>query len=154
MDLYYKVSKSSLLGKQFNSVMDKLDAFNKKAKIICDKYDILQMYHINWDFCGVYTCHFKETPNRTEWKKVDDGYMPKKRCKNKELLNDFKQLKELSVSWDEINSLFGIDDIFFHVGFKIFEDCIVFIVDTEHDILNKDAKQISNLDYLNMLNNL
>lgn len=150
MELYYKVSKDSKTGKAFIAIIDRVKKFRKKATIVCEKYGIKEMYHIGWDLCGVYTCKFHSTPDRKDWKKVDNGYMPNVRSKNTELLQDFAELKELSVKRSEIDCLLGLDNPFHQVGYEIFDDCIVFITDDKNDIKHQDAVMISNVEYINM----
>lgn len=150
MELYYKVSKDSKTGKAFLKIIDGVEKFRTKAKQICEKYGIIEMYRIGWDLCGVYTCIFKQIPDRTDWKKVDDGYMPKVRSKNKELLQDFAELKKLTIKRSEIDNLLGLDNPFYQVGYEIFDDCIVFITDDKNDIKHQDAVMISNVEYIDM----
>ena len=76
--------------------------------------------------------------------------MPKVRSKNKELLDDFKELNRLTIRREEVDNLFGHDDPFYQVGYEIFDDCIVFISDDKHPKRCADAKPISNTVYLRM----
>lgn len=150
MELYYKVKKESKTGKAFMEIQNRKKKFDDKALSVMEKYGISNMYRIGWDLCGVYTCKFNTPPDKTDWKRVDDGYMPKVRSKNKELLDDFKELKALSVKRQEVDILLGLCDTFFQVGYEIFDDCIVFITDDKHPKYCADAKPISNTVYLRM----
>lgn len=150
MELYYKVPKDSKTGKSFLSIIERLETFHKKAIAVAKKYGIKEMYNIGWQLCGVYTCHFEKQPDRKDWKKVDDGYMPKVRSKNKELLKDFDELKKLSIERSEIDELIGNDNPFHQVGYHIFDDCIIFITDDKHDIKCKDTHMISNIEYMQL----
>lgn len=150
MDLYYKVEKESKTGKAFMEIQARKDKFDEKAHSVMEKYGITNMYRIGWDLCGVYTCKFSTPPDKADWKRVDDGYMPKVRSKNKELLDDFKELKALSIKRQEIDDLLGHGDPFHQVGYEIFDDCVVFISDDKHPKRCADAKPISNTVYLRM----
>lgn len=150
MELYYRVEKESKTGKAFMDIQARVKKFREKAKSVMDKYGIKQMYHIGWDLCGVYTCKFSTPPDKADWKRVDDGYMPKIRSKNKELLDDFKELKALSIKRIAIDNLLGHDDPFHQVGYETFDDCIVFISNDKHPTRCPDAKPISNMVYLRM----
>lgn len=148
MDLYYKVLIDSKIGKSFIEIYDKYKKYQDKCKEISKKYDIKEMYSMGWDLANVYTCHFNNTPDRNDWKKCRDGYMPKVTSKNKELLKDFQELKVMSIEGRPIEDLLKLDNPFFHVGYHIFDDCIVFFADDKNKIKIKDAIMISNLDYL------
>lgn len=150
MELYYKVEKESKTGKAFMEIQVRKENFDKKAHAVMEKYGIRCIYRIGWDLCGVYTCKFDTTPDKSDWKRIDDGYMPKVRSKNKELLEDFKELKALSIKRSEIDALLGFKDPFFQVGYEIFDDCIVFISDDDHPVRRSDVSPISNTDYLRM----
>lgn len=150
MELYYKVEKESKTGKAFMEIQARKDKFTEKAHSVLEKYGITSMYRIGWDLCGVYTCKFSTPPDKADWKRVDDGYMPKVRSKNKELLDDFKELKALSIKRQEIDDLLGHGDPFHQVGYEIFDDCIVFISDDKHPTRCSDVKPISNTVYLRM----
>lgn len=150
MELYYRVEKESKTGKAFMEIQARKKKFDDKAKSVMDKYGIRSIYRISWDLCGVQTCKFNTPPDKTDWKRVDDGYMPKVRSKNKELLEDFKELRALSIERSEIDDLLGHGDPFHQVGYEIFEDCIVFVSDDKHPKKCPDAKPISNTVYLRM----
>lgn len=150
MNLYYRVKKESKTGKAFMEIQARVEKFREKAKSVMDKYGIKQIYHIGWDLCGVYTCKFNTPPDKADWKIVDDGYMPKVRSKNKELLSDFKELKDMSIKRQEVDDLLGHGDPFHQVGYEIFDDCIVFISDDKRPTRCSDAKPISNTVYLRM----
>lgn len=153
MELYYKVEKDSVTGKAFMNIHERELRFREKAQEVMAKYGIKKMYRIGWDLCGVHTCVFDTPPNREDWKRVDDGYMPKARCKNVELVEDFKELHGLTIKRVEIDKLFNHKNPFFQVGYEIFDDCIVFISDEDNKLNNGDAKIISNMTYLKMKNN-
>lgn len=150
MELYYRVEKESQTGKAFMAIQVRKEKFDEKAHSVMKKYGIKAMYRIGWDLCGVYTCKFETPPDKADWKKVDDGYMPKKTSKNNELLDDFKELKDLSIKRQEIDDLLGHGDVFHQVGYEIFDDCIVFVSDDAHQKRCPDAKPISNTTYLRM----
>lgn len=150
MELYYRVEKESKTGKAFMEIQARKKKFDDKAQSVMDKYGIRCMYRIGWDLCGVQTCKFNTPPDKTDWKRVDDGYMPKVRSKNKELLDDFKELKALSIKRSEIDNLLGHGEPFHQVGYEIFDDCIIFISDDKHPKKCPDAKPISNTAYLRM----
>lgn len=150
MELYYKVEKESNTGIAFFEIMDRLDKFNEKALSVMNKYGIRNIKRIGWDLCGVYTCKFNTPPDATDWKKVEDGYMPRSRSKNKELLADFKELHELTIKRSEIDVLVGQKNPFNQVGYEVFDDCIVFTTTDTNRLRCRDAKPISNLAYKKM----
>ena len=150
MDLYYKVSKESNTGVAFMGIMDRLDKFNEKALSVMKKYGIRNIMRIGWDLCGVQTCKFNTPPDVTDWKKVEDGYMPRVRSKNKELLADFKELCEMTIKRSEIDVLLGKKNPFSNAGYEVFDDCIVFVTSDTDKLHCRDAKPISNLEYKKM----
>ena len=153
MERYFKVEKDSKTGRAFMEIMARKAKFDDKAKAVCDKYGIRQMYCIGWDLCGVHTCKMNTTPDKADWKKVDDGYMPKVRSKNKELLADFAELHALSIRRDEVDLLLGQKNPFHQVGFDVLDDCIVFTIGDDYKIRCADAKEISNMAYSAMRKN-
>ena len=150
MDLYYKVEKESNTGVAFMEIMDRLDKFNEKALAVMKKYGIRNIMRIGWDLCGVHTCKFNTPPDATDWKKVEDGYMPRVRSKNKELLSDFKELSKMTIKRSEIDVLLGKRNPFCQAGYEVFDDCIVFITSDTDKPRCRDANPISNLEYQKM----
>ena len=150
MELYYKVEKDSNTGIAFLEIMDRLDKFNEKALSVMKKYGIRNIMRISWDLCGVQTCKFATPPDTTDWKKVDDGYMPRVRSKNKELLEDFKELRKLTIKRSEIDVLLGKKNPFSQAGYEVFDDCIVFTTTDTDKLRCRDAVPISNLVYKKM----
>lgn len=131
-------------------IMDRLDKFNEKAMAVMKKYGIRNIMRIGWDLCGVHTCKFNTPPDATDWKKIEDGYMPRARSKNKELKEDFNELHSMTIKRSEIDVLLGKRNPFSQAGYEVFDDCIVFITDEKDKIRCRDAKPISNLEYQKM----
>ena len=140
MELYYKVSKDSKTGKAFLAIIERIDKFHEKAKLVCEKYGIQEIdVHggTNNVICGIYACHFLNTPNNSDWKKVGEGYMPKLRSKNNELIQDFIELKRLSVERLEMDNLIGCSI----VGISVLNNYL--IVSTNCNTKHSDVKRIS-----------
>ena len=150
MELYYKISKESKTGKAFLEIMKRVNLFDDKRKAVCEKYGIRTMFRWSHYLCGVSACRFYQQTDKKDWKKVEHGYMPRVRCKNKELLKDFEELKSLSIECSEVDVLFGVDNPFYHVGYRIFDDCIVILADDDYDVECEDAEMISNLDFIKL----
>ena len=155
MELYYKISKESKTGKAFLEIMKRVNLFDDKEKAFREKYGIRSILHWSYYLRGVSACRFyqKSDTDKKDWKKVEQGYMPRVRCKNKELLKDFEELKSLSIKCSEVDVLFGVANPFYHVGYKIFDDCIVILADDDYDIECDDAEMISNLDFIKLEKN-
>ena len=150
MERYYKVEKESNTGKAIMEIRTRMNKFREKADSVKEKYGITNMYRIFWDLCGVCACKFSTTPDKADWKIVDGGYMPNMQSKNKELLDDFKELQALSIKRAELENLLGHGDPFHQVGYEFFDDCVVFASDDKHQMRCADAKPISNTVYLRM----
>ena len=152
MDRYYKVSIDSETGSKLKVLLDKADAFQNQVEKLRQKYGFKNTWHSSFYYKSLDAVEFEEEPDMTVWKKVKDcfhGYYPRTKCKNKEVLNDFKDLDKLCIRRDELDHIIGNGSVFCHAGFYFtVPDCYLFSVDSEWKCkIPKDCKEISNIEY-------
>lgn len=80
---------------------------------------------------------------------MTNGYYPRARCKNKDILKDFTDLNENRIRRDELDEIVGNNDIFKHVGFDFsIPEIYVFMIDHDWECkIPKDCEEISNIEY-------
>ena len=152
MDRYYKVSINSETGLKLKALIDKATEFDKKIDKLREKYGFKNYWHSSFYYKSLDVVELQEEPDMTVWKKEKDcfhGYSPRMKSKNKEVLNDFKELAELRIRRDELDDIIGNDSVFCHAGFDFtVPEFYLFTVDREWKCKTpKDCKEISNIEF-------
>lgn len=152
MDRYYKVSVDSETGGKLKDLLNKADTFEKQLEKLRQKYGFKNTWHSSFYYKSLDVVEFEEEPDMTTWKKKKGcfhGYSPRARGKNKEVLNDFKELDELRIRRDELDDIIGNDNVFCHAGFNFnIPEFYLFMVDSEWKCkIPKDCREISNIEY-------
>jgi len=161
MERYYITGNTSDTGIRIQNILAGKKRFNEARAEFCNKYDIHATYSSKFDLCAVVAVDFNHTPidvkdNWKSWKNHGkNSYTLKVRPKNKALQQDWNNLKALSIMSFEIDKVIGGADPFTMCGLIELDNGFAFIIghaDTYK--LPADLKEISNIDYRRIINNL
>lgn len=152
MDRYYKTSRSSATGLEIQALLSKADEFNKQVEVLRKKYGFGKVWTSSFYYRGLDVVEFKEEPDMANWKKIKDvhnGYYPRARGKNKEILRDFTELNKNAIRRDELDSIIGNNGFCNQAGFDFsIPDIYVFIIESDWECkIPKDCEEISNIEY-------
>lgn len=156
MNRYYKTNKDTETGLNIQALLDRADVFDKQVEILREKYGFTRVWASSFYFRNLSAVEFEGEPDMSIWKKVrdiDGGYYPRSRSKNKEVLNDFTELKNLEIKRDELDDIIGNKRVFAHAGFKdTIPDIYIFIVGSDWGCkIPEDCEEISNIEYEKLL---
>ena len=150
MERYYKTGRSSETGLKIKAILDRADEFDKQVEVLRKKYGFGSIWRSNFYFKDLSAVEFKEEPDVANWKRIgSNGYYPRARGKNKDILRDFTSLRSLNIRRDELDSIIGNEDIFTQAGFDFtIPDIYVFIVDNSWECqIPTDCEEITNVEY-------
>lgn len=152
MERYYKTIRSSKTGLKVKALLDKADEFDKKVEVLRKKYGFSRIWYSSFYYKSLDIVEFKEEPDMANWKKMKDvsnGYYPRTRGKNKEILRDFTDLNENQIRRDALDKIIGNKDIFTQAGFDFtIPNIYVFIVESDWKCkMPKDCEEITNVEY-------
>lgn len=152
MERYYKTNRDSNTGLKIKAILDRADKFDEQLKILREKYGFGKIWTLSCYYKSLDAVEFKEEPDMTVWKVVKDlcnAYYPRKRSKNKDVLNDFKDLEKLQIRRDELDEIIGNDNFFNQAGFYLTSpEVYIFIVESDWKCnIPKDCKEITNIEY-------
>lgn len=154
MDRYYKIPKDSETGKKLNEVIRKAEEFEALRVDFAKKYNLKYTYGSNFYLCSVTGVVFNGTPDSINWRLTSDRmcYIPRKRTKDKELLDRWNELQQKKIRRSDIDEIIGGIDPFQQCGFDFsFPDCFyVTIGDINAYDIPADCIEISNIEYLNL----
>lgn len=152
MERYYKTSRSSETGLKIKALLDKADEFNKQVEVLRNKYGFGKTWTSSFYYRSLNIVEFQEEPDMANWKRIKDvsnGYYPRARGKNKEILQDFTDLNKGRIRRDELDTIIGNEGVFTHAGFDFtIPDIYVFIVESNWKCkFPSDCEEISNVEY-------
>ena len=154
MEKYYKTSRSSETGLKVKAILDRADEFDKQVEVLRKKYGFGSIWRSNFYFKDLSAVEFKEEPDVANWKRIgSNGYYPRARGKNKDILRDFTNLRSLNIRRDELDSIIGNEDIFTQAGFDFaIPDIYVFIVNSSWKYqIPTDCEEITNVEYSQLM---
>lgn len=152
MERYYKTNRDSKTGLKIKALLDKADEFDKQVAVLRKKYGFGKTWTSSFYYRSLDIVEFTEEPDMSNWKRIKDvhnGYYPRARCKNKEILQDFTDINKNTIRRDELDSIIGNEGVFTHAGFDFsIPDIYVFIVENGWKCkLPKDCEEITNVEY-------
>lgn len=152
MERYYKTIRSSKTGLKIKTLLDKADEFDKQVEVLRKKYGFGKTWTSSFYYRSLDIVEFKEEPDMANWKKMKDvsnGYYPRARGKNKEILQDFIDLNKNTIRRDELDTIIGNEGVFTQAGFDFtIPDIYVFIVESNWKCkFPKDCEEITNVEY-------
>lgn len=155
MDRYYKTSRNSNTGMKIKALLDKVAEFNAKVEILRKKYGFGKTWSSSFYYRSLDIVEFQEEPDMTIWKRIKEvrnGYYPRARSKNKEVLKDFTELDKLQIRRDDLDNIIGNNSVFNHAGFDFtIPDIYIFIVESDWKCkIPKDCEEITNIEYNNI----
>lgn len=115
MERYYKTTKDSNTGLKIKALLDKAAEFDAQEAILRKKYGFGRTWSSSFYYRSLDIVEFQEEPDMTVWKRMKDvhnGYYPRARSKNKEVLKDFTDLNKLRIRRDDLDTIIGNDGIF------------------------------------------
>lgn len=154
MERYNKTSRSSETGLKIKTLLDRADKFDEQVEVLRKKYGFGSIWRSNFYFKDLSAVEFKEEPDVANWKRIgSNGYYPRARGKNKDILRDFTNLRSLNIRRDELGSIIGNEDIFTQAGFDFtIPDIYVFIVDSSWKCqIPTDCEEITNVEYSQLM---
>lgn len=156
MEKYYKTNRCSETGLKIKALLDKADEFSKQVEVLRKKYGFGKTWTSSFYYRSLDIVEFIEEPDMTNWKRIKDvhnGYYPRARCKNKEILQDFTDINKNKIRRDELDSIIGNEGVFTHAGFDFtIPDIYVFIVESGWKCkIPKDCEEISNIEYSKLI---
>ena len=154
MERYYKTSRSSETGLKIKTLLDRADKFDEQVEVLRKKYGFGSIWRSNFYFKDLSAVEFKEEPDVANWKRIgSNGYYPRARGKNKDILRDFTQLNNLKIRRDELDLIIGNEDIFTRAGFDFtIPHIYVFIVDSSWKCrIPTDCEEITNVEYSKLI---
>lgn len=154
MERYYKTSRSSETGLKIKALLDKADRFDEQVEVLRKKYGFESIWRSNFYCKDLSAVEFKEEPDMANWKRIgSNGYYPRARGKNKDILRDFTNLRSLNIRRDELGSIIGNEDIFTQAGFDFtIPDIYVFIVNSSWKCqIPTDCEEITNVEYSQLM---
>ena len=152
MERYYKISRSSETGLKIKALLDKADEFNKQVEVLRKKYGFGKTWTSSFYYRSLDIVEFQEEPDMANWRRIKDvsnGYYPRARGKNKEILQDFTDLNKGRIRRDELDTIIGNEGVFTQAGFDFtIPDIYVFIVESNWKCKSPgDCEEISNVEY-------
>lgn len=153
MKRYYKTDRDSKTGLKIKAILDRASEFDAHVEILQEKYKFKKIWNLSYYFKNIDAVEFNEEPDMTVWKEVEgleNAFYPRRRHnKNKDLLNDFKDLKKLQIRRDELDKIIGHNDFFNRAGFYFVSPGIyIFIVESDWKCnIPEDCEEITNLEY-------
>lgn len=152
MERYYKTNRISDTGLKIKAILDSADEFDKQVKVLRRKYGFGKTWTSSFYYRSLDIVEFREEPDMANWKRIKDvsnGYYPRVRGKNKEILQDFTDLNKRRIRRDELDSIIGNEGVFTHAGFDFsILDIYVFIVESDWKCkVPKDCEEITNVEY-------
>ena len=152
MERYYKTKIDSETGSKIKALLDKAAEFDRQEEVLRKKYGFGKSWTSSFYFRSLDIVEFKEEPDMTVWKRmkeVHNGYYPRARSKNKEILKDFTDLNELQIRRDDLDTIIGNDGIFTQAGFDFDVPGIyIFIVESDWKCkIPEDCEEITNVEY-------
>lgn len=156
MERYYKTNRDSKTGLKIKALLDKADEFDKQVAVLCKKYGFGKIWTSSFYYRSLDIVEFTEEPDMANWKRIKDvhnGYYPRARGKNKEILQDFIDLNKGRIRRDELDTIIGNEGVFTHAGFDFtIPDIYVFIVESGWKCkLPKDCEEITNVEYSQLM---
>lgn len=158
MEKYYKTNRNSKTGLKLKAILDKVEEFDKQISELSKKYGFSEIAHSQYFLKSLDAVIFEENPDKTIWKKVKDvynGYYPRTRCKNKELIDDFDKVNKLRIRRIELDKIIGNNRVFCHAGFNVdIPNVYIFIVESDWNCdIPQDCQEISNIEYEKLISN-
>lgn len=152
MERYYKTNRSSDTGLKIQALLSKANEFDKQVDILRKKYGFNKYWTNSFNYKSLDAVEFKEEPDMANWKKiknVHNGYYPRARGKNKEILHDFTELNMSAIIRSEFDFIIGNEDFSNQAGFDFsITDLYVFIIESDWECkIPKDCDEISNIEY-------
>lgn len=152
MERYYKTTTSSKTGQKIKTLLEKADEFDKQVEVLRKKYGFGKTWTSQFYYKSLDIVEFKEEPDMDNWKKIKDvsnGYYPRARGKNKEILQDFTDLNRNTIRRDSLDEIIGNEEVFTQAGFDFsIPDIYVFIVESNWKCkIPKDCEEITNVEY-------
>lgn len=154
MERYYKTNRDSNTGLKIKAILDRAGKFDEQLKILREKYGFGKIWTLSDYYKSVDAVEFKEEPDMTIWKKIegicnDNAYYPSIYSTNKDVLNDFNDLKKLKIGRYKLDEIIGNDNYFNQAGFYFDSPGIyIFIVESDWKCnIPQDCKEITNIEY-------
>ena len=154
MERYYKTKIDSETGSKIKALLDKAAEFDRQEEVLRKKYGFGKSWTSisSFYFRSLDIVEFKEEPDMTVWKRmkeVRNGYYPRARSKNKEILKDFTDLNKLQIRRDDLDTIIGNDCIFTQAEFDFDVPGIyIFIVESDWKCkIPNDCEEITNVKY-------
>ena len=111
MERYYKTIRDSKTGLKIKALIDKADEFDKQVAVLREKYGFSKTWTSSFYYRSLDIVEFTEEPDMANWKRMKDvhnGYYPRARCKNKEILQDFTDINKMFLIMLDLILLFLI----------------------------------------------
>lgn len=156
MERYYKTSRSSETGLKVKALLDRADKFDEQVEVLRKKYGFGKIWTSSFYYKSLDIVEFTEEPDAVNWKRIRDvsnGFFPRARGKNKEILQDFADLNKGRIRRNELDTIIGNGNVFAQAGFDFtIPDIYVFIVDSSWKCqIPTDCEEITNVEYSQLM---
>lgn len=152
MEKYYRTTRDSQTGMKMKALLDKAAEFDAQEEVLRKKYGFGKVWISSFYYRSLDIVEFKEEPDMADWKRMKDvsnGYSPRARSKNKELLKDFENINKLQIRRDCLDEIIGNVGVFNYAGFDFTVPGVyLFILDSSWKCkVPKDCEEITNIEF-------